>query len=78
MADASSVIASVTVLQHRHDQNIFKLMALGNSSNVANHTSTLISRVGFKYFIELSAMRTWTTCYKTESDMTSNVVVTVE
>lgn len=58
MADASSVIASVTVLQHRHDQNTFKLMALGNSSNVANHTSTLISRVGFKYFIELSAMRT--------------------
>lgn len=58
MADASPVIASVSALQHRHNPNSFKLMDLGNASNIANHTSTLISRVGFKSFAELSAMRT--------------------
>lgn len=56
MAEASSVTASATVLQHRQDQNSFKLMALGKSSNIANHT--LISWAGFKSFIELSAIRT--------------------
>lgn len=75
MADANSVIASVTVLQHRHNQNSFKLMTLGNASDIANHPSTLVSWVGFKSFVELSA---WITCYKTDSDITSNVVVAVE
>lgn len=56
MADASPIIASVTVLQHRHNQNSFKLMALGNASNIANHTSTLLSWIGFKSFVELSAI----------------------
>lgn len=55
MADANSVIASVTVLQHRHNQNSFKLMTLGNASDIANHPSTLVSWVGFKSFVELSA-----------------------
>lgn len=58
MADSSFFLASVTVLQHRHNQNSFKLMALGNASNIANHLSTLISWVGFKSFVELFGIRT--------------------
>jgi len=39
-ADARSVIASVTVLQHRHTQGSFKLMSLQSPSDIANHTTT--------------------------------------
>lgn len=39
-ADTRSVISSVTLLQHRHTQDNFKLMCLGSAIDIANHPST--------------------------------------